>query len=100
MLTSEIAQAGLSLLLILLLIFLLSLGYKKFFWSKITQDSLLKLKGVLNLGLKEKLAVVQCGKKYFLIGITSQQISFIHCFKSDEIQKLQEKEKIDESSKC
>ncbi len=66
----------LSLLMVLVLIIICAWVLKKFQLVK-QSDVGLKVVSSLHLGAKERVIVVQAGKKQLLLGVTSQQISVL-----------------------
>jgi flagellar protein FliO/FliZ len=78
-------QTALSLLFVISLILVLSYVYNRFFWQKGGRtSSLLTILATLPLGIKEKLVLVKCMEKYFLLGFTPHHISLIHTFNDEK----------------
>lgn len=71
-------NVSLGLLFILLLIFSMAWLLKKMGYSNQTGQGQLKIIAMLNLGPKEKLAVIQVGQQQLLIGVTATQINTLH----------------------
>ena len=71
-------SVSLGLLFILLLIFSLAWLLKKMGYSNHTGQGQLKIVAMLNLGPKEKIALIQVGKQQLLVGMTAAQINTLH----------------------
>ncbi len=81
--SSQAVNVSLGLIFILLLIFSLAWFMRKMGYSNISGQGDLKILATLNLGQKEKVALIQVGKQQLLIGVTVNQINTLHVL--DEI---------------
>ena len=66
------------LIFILLLIFSLAWFMRKMGYSNISGQGQLNILATLNLGQKEKIALIQVGRQQLLVGITATQINTLH----------------------
>ncbi|GEM_PF-7020699 len=66
------------LIIILLMIFMLAWLMKKMGYSQMAAQGQLKIIASLNLGQKEKIAVIQVGQQQLLVGMTATQINTLH----------------------
>ena len=71
-------NVSLGLIFILVLIFSMAWLVRKMGYSHIAGQGQLKLLSTMNLGQKEKIALIQIGQQQILVGITSQQINTLH----------------------
>ena len=71
-------NVSLGLIFILVLIFSMAWLVRKMGYSHISGQGQLKLLSTMNLGQKEKIALIQVGQQQLLVGITSQQINTLH----------------------
>lgn len=71
-------NVSLGLIFILLLIFSLAWFMRKMGYTHLSGQGQLKLLATMNLGQKEKIALIQVGQQQLLVGITSQQINTLH----------------------
>lgn len=69
---------SLGLIVILAMIFSLAWFMKKMGYSNVTGQGQLKIIASLNLGQKEKIALIQVGKQQLLVGMTATQINTLH----------------------
>ncbi len=69
---------SLGLFFILLLIFSMAWFMKKMGYSNLTGQGQLKILATLNLGQKEKIALIQVGKQQLLVGMTATHINTLH----------------------
>ncbi|WP_214660543.1 flagellar biosynthetic protein FliO [sulfur-oxidizing endosymbiont of Gigantopelta aegis] len=76
--SSKALDVSLGLIFILILIMALAWFMKKMGYSNLTGQGQLKIIASLNLGQKEKIALIQVGKQQLLIGMTAQQINTLH----------------------
>ena len=76
--SSDALNVSLGLIFILLLIFSLAWFMRKIGYSNISGQGQLKLLATMNLGQKEKIALIQVGKQQLLVGITANQINTLH----------------------
>ncbi len=81
--SSQAINVSLGLIFILLLIFSLAWFMRKMGYSNISGQGELKILATLNLGQKEKIALIQVGQQQLLIGVTANQINTLHVL--DEI---------------
>ncbi len=75
---SDALDVSLGLMFILLVIFSLAWFMKKMGYSNLTGQGDLKIIASLNLGHKEKIALIQVGKQQLLVGMTPTQINTLH----------------------
>ena len=52
---------------------------------KVLGNPHMKVISVMNVGIKEKLALVQVGERVFLLGITQNSISYLHEFVTADV---------------
>jgi len=71
-------SVSLGLIVILVMIFSLAWFMKKMGYSNVTGQGQLKIIASLNLGQKEKIALIQVGKQQLLVGMTATQINTLH----------------------
>lgn len=76
----EAIQTILSLTLIIALIVGLSIMYKKFYFTKYSENAILKINTVLSVGLKEKLVIVECDAKKIFVRYYRSLHSVASCF--------------------
>lgn len=76
--SSDALNVSLGLVFILLLIFFLAWFMRKIGYSNISGQGQLKLLATMNLGQKEKIALIQVGKQQLLVGVTANQINTLH----------------------
>jgi len=76
--SSEALTVSLGLIFILILIFSLAWFMRKIGYSNISGQGQLQLLATMNLGQKEKIALIQVGKQQLLVGITATQINTLH----------------------
>ena len=76
--TVDALNVSLGLIFILLLIFSLAWFMRKMGYSHIAGQGQLKLLATMNLGQKEKIALIQVGKQQLVVGITASQINTLH----------------------
>lgn len=76
--SSDALTVSLGLIFILILIFSLAWFLRKIGYSHISGQGQLKILATMNLGQKEKIALIQVGTQQLLIGITSNQINTLH----------------------
>lgn len=76
--SSQALNVSLGLIFILLLIFSMAWFMRKMGYSNISGQGNLKILATLNLGQKEKIALVQVGKQQLLVGVTASQINTLH----------------------
>ncbi len=76
--TTDALGVSLGLIFILLLIFSMAWFMKKMGYSNLTGQGQLKILATLNLGQKEKIALIQVGKQQLLVGMTATQINTLH----------------------
>ena len=77
-LNGDALNVSLGLIVILLMIFSLAWFMKKIGYSSMTGQGQLKIIASLNLGQKEKIALIQVGKQQLLVGMTATQINTLH----------------------
>lgn len=77
---AQILQTLFSLLFVISLIVCTAYLYQRFFLKKLNRSPLLEIKSSLTVGIKEKLLIVECGGKSFLLGVTGQSIQLLHQF--------------------
>jgi flagellar protein FliO/FliZ len=94
--SSKALDVSLGLIFILILIMALAWFMKKMGYSNLTGQGQLKIIASLNLGQKEKIALIQVGKQQLLIGMTAQQINTLHVL--DEVLDETELSSDDKSS--
>lgn len=75
---TDALSVSLGLIFILILIFSLAWFIKKMGYSNLTGQGQLKIIATLNLGQKEKIALIQVGKQQLVVGITPTQINTLH----------------------
>ena len=71
-------NVSLGLVVILVLIFSVAWFMKKMGYSNVTRQGQLKIIASLNLGAKEKIALIQVGKQQLLVGMTATQINTLY----------------------
>ena len=76
--STDALSVSLGLIFILILIFSLAWFIKKMGYSNLTGQGQLKIIATLNLGQKEKIALIQVGKQQLVVGITATQINTLH----------------------
>jgi len=83
-------SVSLGLIFILLLIFLLAWIMRKAGYSQLSGKGYLSILATLNLGQKEKIALLKVGRQQILIGITANQINTLHVLDEPlDIKELQ-----------
>ncbi|MCU7965788.1 MAG: flagellar biosynthetic protein FliO [gamma proteobacterium symbiont of Bathyaustriella thionipta] len=75
---NEMLNLSLGLIVILVMIFSLAWLMKKMGYTNTTGQGQLKIIASLNLGQKEKIALIQVGKQQLLVGMTATQINTLH----------------------
>ena len=75
---ADALNVSLGLIFILVLIFALAWFMRKMGYSHIAGQGQLKLLATMNLGQKEKIALIQVGKQQLVVGITASQINTLH----------------------
>ncbi|MCP3851026.1 MAG: flagellar biosynthetic protein FliO [Gammaproteobacteria bacterium] len=71
-------NVSLGLIFILIIIFSLAWFMKKMGYSQLSGQGQLQIVASLNLGTKEKIALVQVGEKQLLVGMTATQINTLY----------------------
>lgn len=71
-------SVSIGLIFILLLIFSLAWFLRKMGYSSLSGQGQLKILAALNLGQKEKIALIQVGSQQLLVGITATQINTLY----------------------
>ena len=75
---TDALSVSLGLIFILILIFSMAWFMKKMGYSNLTGQGDLKIIATLNLGQKEKIALIQVGQQQLLVGMTATQINTLH----------------------
>jgi flagellar biosynthetic protein FliO len=94
--SSDALSVSLGLIVILGLIFSLAWLMRKMGYSHVSGQGQLKLLATMNLGQKEKIALIQVGQQQLLVGITTSQINTLHVL--DESLKTTESSSDDQQS--
>lgn len=76
--SGDALNVSLGLIVILVMIFSIAWFMKKMGYSNVTGQGQLKIIASLNLGQKEKIALIQVGKQQLLVGMTATQINTLH----------------------
>lgn len=76
--SSYITQISLSLIFILLIIFAAAWLLKRFGRINGLAGSQMKVLGVMSLGQRERVVLMEVGKKQLLIGVTASRVSLLH----------------------
>ena len=75
---TDALSVSLGLIFILIIIFSLAWFMKRMGYSNLSGQGQLKIVASLNLGTKEKIALIQVGRQQLLVGITATQINTLH----------------------
>ena len=75
---TDALSVSLGLIFILIMIFSLAWFMKKMGYTNLTGQGQLKIIATLNLGQKEKIALIQVGQQQLLVGMTATQINTLH----------------------
>lgn len=75
---TDALSVSLGLIFILILIFSMAWFMKKMGYTNLTGQGQLKIIATLNLGQKEKIALIQVGQQQLLVGMTATQINTLH----------------------
>jgi len=87
--SNYITQISLSLIFILLIIFAAAWLLKRFGRINGLAGAQMKVLGVMSLGQRERVVLMEVGKKQLLIGVTASRVSLLH--------ELEERVEIEES---
>lgn len=93
---TDALSVSLGLIFILVLIFALAWFMKKIGYSNLTGQGQLKIIATLNLGQKEKIALIQVGSQQLLVGVTATQINTLHVL-DDALDDINVDESIDKN---
>lgn len=93
---TDALSVSLGLIFILVLIFALAWFMKKIGYSNLTGQGQLKIIATLNLGQKEKIALIQVGNQQLLVGVTATQINTLHVL-DDALDDINVDESIDKN---
>jgi len=93
---TDALSVSLGLIFILVIIFALAWFMKKMGYSNLTGQGQLKIIATLNLGQKEKIALIQVGNQQLLVGVTATQINTLHVL-DDALDDISIDESIDKN---
>lgn len=94
--TGDALGVSIGLVVILLMIFFLAWIMKKMGYSNVAGQGQLQIIASLNLGQKEKIALIQVGQQQLLVGITATQINTLHVL--DEVLEQTSAGKLSDST--
>jgi flagellar protein FliO/FliZ len=83
--SDDVKQLVMGLISVLVLIFVLYFLVRKIPGIKVLGNPHMKVISVMNVGVKEKIALIQVGERVFLLGITAHNISYLHEFVSADV---------------
>lgn len=77
---ASLAQTAGSLLLVLAVIFGLAWVLRRMQGLRGASSRLLSVSGALQLGPRERIAIVRVGEQHFLVGVTQGSVNLLHRF--------------------
>lgn len=82
--SGDIAQWSMGLLIVLSVFFLCVWGVRKLTGLTVSGAEKIRVVGGLSLGLREKVIVLQVGKKQLVLGVTPGRIETLHVLEGDD----------------
>ena len=82
--SGDIAQWSIGLLIVLSVFFLCVWGVRKLTGLTVSGAEKIRVVGGLSLGLREKVMVLQVGKKQLVLGVTPGRIETLHVLEGDD----------------
>ena len=82
--SGDIAQWSIGLLIVLSVFFLCVWGVRKLTGLTVSGAEKIRVVGGLSLGLREKVIVLQVGKKQLVLGVTPGRIETLHVLEGDD----------------
>ena len=82
--SGDIAQWSIGLLIVLSVFFLCVWGVRKLTGLTVSGAEKIRVVGGLSLGLREKVMVLQVGKKQLVLGVTPGRIGTLHVLEGDD----------------
>ena len=80
----QLADVMIALVATLSLVFVIAFAYRKVTGGSLRPSGPVQIKSVTALGAREKLVLVTLGQEELLLGVTSAQITRLHCRRSFE----------------
>lgn len=82
--SGDIAMWGMGLLIVLSVFFLCVWGVRKLSGLTVSGAEKMRVVGGLSLGLREKVILLQVGKKQLILGVTPGRIETLHVLEGDD----------------
>jgi flagellar protein FliO/FliZ len=74
-------------------ILLCAWGFRRLSGSVLTTASVIRVRSVISVGNRERIALLEVGEKQILVGLCSGQISTLHVFEENVLPPLHDAEK-------
>jgi flagellar protein FliO/FliZ len=88
--SGDVLQWGIGLLIVLGVFFLCIWGMRKLSGIAINSTEKMRIVGGLSLGMREKVILLQVGKKQLILGVTPGRIDALHVLEGDDCLNREE----------